>query len=139
MEVDVVHRTRFKRQAADILNRIPTAGQECNPLDDTLPVMSVSSPPKDDGKGRIKPKEVIDNCDDTGATATSRNCPRYAQFRRQGQRQLHQGCQKPVTEEAKEVFCRRGTSNVGTLARVTHVIFMESWFTLLHSRTQYKP
>lgn len=59
MEFDVVHGAAIKHQAADALSQLPITVENCNPIDDALTVISVSSLPKAERKGRIYPKDVI--------------------------------------------------------------------------------
>lgn len=70
-EIDVVHRAGIKHQAADALSYLATTGEDWNSIDDALLVMAVSSPPKDETKGRIKANDVIEDCNNTGPNTTS--------------------------------------------------------------------
>lgn len=75
MGSDTIHLAGIKNQAAVVLSRLPTAGEDCNPIDDALPVMPISSTLKDEGKGRIKRGDVTDDCNNSGVTATSPGLP----------------------------------------------------------------
>lgn len=70
-ELDVVHRSSIKHQVADRLSQLTKTVEDCSQVDDALSVISVSSLTNNERKGRIKLNNIIDDCDNTGATATS--------------------------------------------------------------------
>lgn len=87
MEFDIVNCAGIKHQPPNELWQLPTFGENCNPIDSALPVMSVNALPKDGKKEPIKPNEVINGCDSTGATAPTRGYTGYGQLQHPSLRQ----------------------------------------------------
>lgn len=105
IEFDVVYRAGMRHRATNGLWRLRTAGAECNLIDDALPVMSVGYLPKDETEGQIKPDYVIENCDNTGATASSSGLLTICSITTPRAETTTSTLTEPVTEQPKDSLC----------------------------------
>lgn len=114
IELDVVHHARTMYQFGVALLRLLKTEEDCNSIDDTLPVMSVNSPKKDEYKGGIKPNHIIPDCNETGANATSPGLPTLWPTMTPRVDTTTPMVMELLTEQAKDPFWRPLPSPFGT-------------------------
>lgn len=111
--LDVVHRAGINHKPANAWWRIPTTGDVCNPVDDLLLAMMVSSQ-KRERKGRLKHKDVFNDCYNNGATATHLGLPTVCPITTLKAKPTTPTVTELVTNWAKEAFCNQMEGMVGT-------------------------
>lgn len=114
MEFDVVLYAVIKHQGTNAFPRLPTTGEDCNPNDDELLFMSVSSPPREKRKAFIKLRNIIENCDDTDATATSPGLLTVCPITTPKAETTTPTLTELVIEQANNAFCRQKVGTMGT-------------------------
>lgn len=100
--------------------------------------MSIRSLPNVGRKGRLKPDDVIHDCDSTGVTANSHYFLRYIQLQRQGRRLPHQRYLNLCLSRPEMPSAVKWQGQLGQSAHVTCTTFMASWFVLPYSTLHTK-
>lgn len=97
----------------------------CNPIDDALPVMWVSSVPKDKIKGRIKHNDIFKDHDNNGATSTSPGLSAVCPIIKSSAETTTPTITELVTQKDKDAFCRQ----VADTVRATRLMLLlrPSW------------
>lgn len=115
-EFYVICRAGIKIQAADAFLRLSTIEEDQTPIEDALPVMSVICPPKDKGKGCIKPNNVSDDCNEPSANVTSTGLPTAIPSTTPRMDTCTSTLVKLFTEQAKDAFCHQAAGTAETLS-----------------------
>lgn len=114
MKLDVIHRARINHHAVDTMSRLSTIWENCSPIYDALPVMSVSSPPRDERKSRIKLNNLIYDCHNTDITSASPILPAICITKTPNGVNTTPTLSQIVAKQAKDALCRQMTEAVWT-------------------------
>lgn len=106
VEFEVVHCSKFKHQVSVAVLLLQTTGEDCNPVEGVVPVMTGGSLLEDGRQGRIKPSELIDDCDNSGITPTFTRVSAGCQVSTPGAEITTPTLTELVTERAKDTSDR---------------------------------
>lgn len=101
--------------------------------------MSVSYLQKDEGEGRIKPSNVIYDCNSTATSSTFPGLSTVGPNTMPRAERTTPTLMELVTEDAENAFFRQVAGPVEIPTPLAHMNIMVSWFALLFFTSSYAP